>query len=647
MKCFSRIGAWIAGLSVLPILLAACASPSMETGSAIPSDSSTAVCPGSACLVTSSGEAADCGGIPCADSTATPSVTPTTQPTFTASATPLPGLEFTPPSLLAERGMLALAIRSGGKSHIWLWPLGLPAPSLLTDGEFDDRDPDFRPDGSALAFSSRRDGNWELFSLDLTTGQLSQLTNAAGFHAHPSWSPDSSFIAYESYEDGRFSICIVSAAGGKSVWCGPEKLEAFEPDWIPLDPGRVLAFTGRSGLQTDIYTINLDTLEITNLTNTPALDERNAAFSPDGMTVAYSVKKDGYTWTNSIPADGRYDRPTSTGQGDRPEWSPDGEWLIGVFQPDLLQSYLLFSPNNRYMLSPAALWVGGQVEKVAWTAAPMPDPLPQWLLSLAANSQLTSPTAAAAGVPLSEQLVNLDIKVPEPWEPALSSAVVDRFNALRQMVKNRAGWDYLGTLDSAATDVHTLLPPRELLSWFRTGRAFAVSTDAVRKSWLAVVPDPVGTSEYWRLYLRTLKQDGSQGEPMRELPWNFEARNSGTPAAYDNGGQFFTQVPQGYYIDLTQLAAEYGWQRRPSDPNWKSYFYNIRYWEFLCTDGLDWFTAMGELYLAKDFLTPTPSASPTQRPTMRWGPPPTNTRWPTWTKTPTKTPVNTRTPTAP
>jgi TolB protein len=553
-------------------------------------------------------------------------------------------LQFTPPSLLAERGMLALTIRSGGYSHIWLWPLGLPAPTPLTSGEFDDRDPDFRPDGLGLAFSSRRDGNWELFSLDLPTGQLLQLTNTAGFHAHPSWSPDAQFIAYENYQDGRFSIRIVSAEGVDSGWSGPIGLESFEPDWIPLDPGRILAFTGRTGPHTDIYTVNLDTLEIVNLTNTPKLDERNGAFSPDGASIAYSVKKDGYTWTHIVPVPVGVAKPVSNGQGDRPEWSPDGQWLIGVFQPDVMQSYLLFSPANQHILSPAALWVGAPIEKVTWTAAALPDPLPEWLVSLASDGSLASPTAAIAGVPLSNQLVHVDVRVPNLWDPLLSSAVVGRFNALRQAVKTRAGWDYLGTLDSAATDPHMPLPPRELLSWFRTGRAFAVSTDAVRKGWLAVVPDLVGASEYWRLYLRTLKQDGTQGEPMRELPWNFDARNSGTPAAYDNGGQFYPQVTQGYYIDFTQLAAELGWQRRPSDSDWKSYFYNIRYWEFLCADGLDWFTAMGELYPPKDYLTPTPSASPTPGPTMRWGPPPTNTRWPTWTRTPTKTPSKTRTP---
>ena len=467
------------------------------------------------------------------------------------------------------------------------------------------------------------------------------MTDIPGFHAHPSWSPDAKFIAYENYQDGHSSICILPATGGTPVWCGPDTMEAFEPDWFTLNPGRVLAFTGRTGVHTDIFTINLETAQITNLTNTAGLDERDGTFSPDGKRVAYSVKQNGYTWMHSIPVSGEDAQTLASSQGERPEWSPDGSWLAGVFQPDPGQSYLLFSPANQQVLSPAALWVPGRIEGMTWTSAALGNPMPEWILSLSAAGLLTMPTPAPAGAPLSEQLVRLDIKAPDP---RLSSAVVDRFNALRQAVKLQVGWDYLGILDSAAMDLRTPLPPRELLSWFRTGRAFAISTDAVRKGLLVVVPDVIGSSEYWRLYLRAAKQDGTQGEPLRELPWDFDDRTSGTPTAFDNGGQFYAAIPQGFYIDLTQLAADFGWQRRPSDADWRSYYYSIRYWEFLSPDGLDWFTAMGELYPPKEFLTPTPSASPTARPTMRWGPAPTNTRRPTRTRTPTKTPTPTPTP---
>jgi TolB protein len=637
----SRFACAVAAPTTLLLILAACSGYVEPMATWTPA-AKTAECTGAACPAGESTEAESPAATPSASQTPKPEASPTRAYSLTPSNTLPSGYQFTPPSLVAQQGMIALAIRTNGFSHLWVWPLGAVEPSPLTSGEFDDRDPDFSPDGTQIAFSSRRDGNWDLYKLELPTGTLTQLTNLTGFHAHPSWSPDAKFLAYEDYADGRLRICIVSADGGEPVWCGPDSIEAFEPDWFPQPPGRMLAFTGRSGLHTDIFTINLETLEISNLTRTPNLDERAPVFSPDGARAAYSVRKDGFSWIGIIPAGGGSSPIAYTSQGAFPEWSPDGGWIAGVHQQNSNQSFLLFTPADRDVLLPAAFSVPARMEKVAWTASTLGNPVPAWILEEGEAGLLATPTSPAAGAALSEQLVRVDVKAPDA---RLSSAVAERFTAARQSVKNHAGWDFLGTLDSAAMDLDAPLPPRELLSWFRTGRAFAISTDAMRKGWLVAVPDSQGQAEYWRLYLRTTKQDGTQGEPLRDLPWDFDARSSGTPTAYDNGGQFFLSIPDGYYIDLTQLAADYGWQRQPADPDWRTYYYGIRYWEYICPDGLGWFSAMGELYPPREFLTPTPSASPTSRPTMRWGPPPTNTRWPTWTRTITRTPLVTRTPT--
>jgi TolB protein len=221
-------------------------------------------------------------------------------------------------------------------------------------------------------------------------------------------------------------------------------------------------------------------------------------------------------------------------------------------------------------------------------------------------------------------LVDLDVNAPDP---RLSSAVVQRFQYLRASVKKQSGWDFLGTLDNAVIDIDTPMPPRETNSWLRTGRAIAISRAAITKGWLVVLPDPTGVSDYWHLYIRTAVQDGSLGAPLREFPWDFDAVTSGTPSAFDSGGQFFGQIPTGYFVDFSQLAAEYGFQRVPSDPDWRSYYFGIHFWEFVCADGLDWIAAMGELYSPYSFLTPTPLDTPSPRKS------PTQTRTSTWAPT--------------
>jgi TolB protein len=318
------------------------------------------------------------------------------------------------------------------------------------------------------------------------------------------------------------------------------------------------------------------------------------------------VKENGYSWIYRIPGGGPAAAPSLVGQGDHPEWSPDGQWLAGTSQPNLLQSYLLFAPSARQVLSPTVLKLTGRADKLSWSSVALPDPRPEWMPEPSAVLSASTP-AQPAGTPLSAELVPIDVNAPDP---RLSSSVVERFAALRAEVKTLAGWDFLATLDSAAIDIDTPMPPKEMLSWLRTGRAFAVSRGAIVKGWLVVIPDPYGPSAYWRLFIRTALQDGSQGEPLRALPWDFDARSSGTPSAKDDGGRTYSQIPTGFFIDFSQLAAEFGFQRIPSDPEWKTYYFGIHYWEYVCTDGLDWFTAMEELYTPHSFLTPTPSKTP-------------------------------------
>ena len=50
--------------------------------------------------------------------------------------------------------------------------------------------PPCSPDGTRLAFASNRDGDWDLYWMDLATGEVTQLTDTPEYDAAPSWSPD-------------------------------------------------------------------------------------------------------------------------------------------------------------------------------------------------------------------------------------------------------------------------------------------------------------------------------------------------------------------------------------------------------------------------------------------------------------------------
>src|SRR5258707_15393960 len=64
--------------------------------------------------------------------------------------------------------------------------------------------PAWPPDGTKLALVlSTRDGNLDIYTLDLTTQQLSRITDDPGIDTKPQWSKNGQSIYFTSHRAGR------------------------------------------------------------------------------------------------------------------------------------------------------------------------------------------------------------------------------------------------------------------------------------------------------------------------------------------------------------------------------------------------------------------------------------------------------------
>ncbi len=544
-----------------------------------------------------------------------------------SGSTPAPGANLlaspvptaTPiPSVLAARGAIAYTVRENAQTDIWVVAVDGRTPIRITNSVGDERDPVWSPDGRRIAYagnvpSESGGGNWEIYILDVIANTTTRLTRDLSFQGAPQWSPDGEYIVYESYQGSNLDIYVMRADGSEPPIRLPSSSDApdFSPSWSP--DGRSVAFVSwRDGNQ-DIYLFSLDDQSVSNVTNTPGRSEDFPAWNPDGRTLAYSALDEGLEKVFVVTS-GERDSAQVIGRGRAPAWSPDGQAVIAAVDT-IDGTQLVAIPFGGVGVITPVLQVQAGSSSPSWTSTPLPPALINGGgLPPAIEGALYVEQERRLLVDPPYQLAAINVTVDQP---SLSDRVNDSFNALRLAANDHAGWDVLGRLDDAFWEIDRPPSPGELIrSWFKTGRAFGlIRADIIgNPPALEIVREDIGVETYWRVYVRVAEefQSGLLGEPLRSMPWDFESRTTGDVEAYDQGGRLKNEMPSGYYIDLTQLAQDYGWMRMPVGSDWRANINSVNYWLFVKADGLSWYDAMRELYAEGVLINfaPTPTPMP-------------------------------------
>lgn len=510
------------------------------------------------------------------------------------------------PDTLGSGGSVAFTIRRNGNSDIYVLTIGRPEPVRLTADPADDRDPAWSPDGRELAYSSRRDGNWEIYVLNLQSGETRRITNDTAYDGSPSWSPDGQWLVFETYRDNNLDLYIIKADGSSPpIRLTEHPAQDFSPVWAP--GGRHIAFTSWRSGNKDIFIMSLDSASdqtAVNVTASPDRYEDHAAFEGQGRFLAYDDASTGYELVYVTPLVGYRpaERPVTVGQGRHPSWSPDGSSLLYAYDSGQ-QSHLIAGSVDAWSVAPQAYTTEGYVDDLAWSAVTLlPDLLEEQIqdVAIAEDAPLFTENVSRSEGQELYFLWEVDVDAPLPY---LSERVDQSFEALRDRVIAEAGWDLLGQLDNMYLSLDDKpLPGQPAQSWSYAGRAFDFNylLALADNPQVEIVREDQGSETYWRVYLRTAVQDGSMGEPLKQLPWDFRARFGFDPQYYDQGGKSKDGIPAGYYLDFTALAADYGWARVPAVERWHTFFQGIRYWHFENHQGLTWEEAMLEIYTADE-----------------------------------------------
>ena len=135
-------------------------------------------------------------------------------PTLATAPEKPEGAEWGPPVIVIDK----LYYRADGRgyldpgnTHVFVIPAEGGTPRQVTSGDFDHGGPlAWSPNGQSIVMSSNRDDDWEfnrrnteLWSVDISSGDMTRLTNRFGPDGSPTFSPDGSKIAYLGYDDRK------------------------------------------------------------------------------------------------------------------------------------------------------------------------------------------------------------------------------------------------------------------------------------------------------------------------------------------------------------------------------------------------------------------------------------------------------------
>jgi len=101
----------------------------------------------------------------------------------------------------------------------------------LTDQASDNRYPRVSPDGKTIVFTSYRDGNAEIYTIDTGGGNLKRLTNSPAEDEAATWNGSGNQLAFASNRDGDYEIYVMNADGSGQAALTDNTVEDRWPAW--------------------------------------------------------------------------------------------------------------------------------------------------------------------------------------------------------------------------------------------------------------------------------------------------------------------------------------------------------------------------------------------------------------------------------
>jgi Tol biopolymer transport system component len=186
--------------------------------------------------------------------------------------------------------------------------------------------PTFSPDGRRVAYHAERNGNLDVYVINVDGTNERRVTVHPAKDSSPSWSPDGTRLAFASERNGSYDIFVVNVDGTNELAIAAGPSRDFLPDWSP--DGTRLAFSSDRDGDMEIFVVNIDGSALAQLTNN-AHHELASDWSPSGDKIVFQQQLQGTSsydvWVIGSGGGAATRLTTDPSADGTPRWSPDGQ----------------------------------------------------------------------------------------------------------------------------------------------------------------------------------------------------------------------------------------------------------------------------------------------------------------------------------